>query len=180
MPYVSPASPVSGATISKSTFGDVVKADLDYLASPPACRVYNSTNITTTNNVEKVLTFNTERFDTNSMHSTSVNTDRITFAVAGLYLVSLSIEFATNGATFRYAGIRLNGVQFIAYDSWNPANISFGNGRTMTSLWKMNASDYVTAVAWQNTGGNLDVAATSAGNNFHSPEFSAVWVGLGT
>jgi hypothetical protein len=66
--------------------------------------VYNSTNITLTDNVENVLTFDTENFDTDAFHSTSSNTDRLTIpsGKGGKYLIQGQFQLSTAGATGRF------------------------------------------------------------------------------
>lgn len=173
MPYTTPAAQSSGA-VAPSSWAATVKAALDYLANPPACRVYHNANqtIATTSNV--ALAFNSERFDTDSMHSTSSLTSRITFNTAGLYLVTGQMVWVAAAAGNRQAGIRLNGTTFIGV-VLEPAAGGDTPALVVSTLYKFAVGDYVELMAFQNSGGNLDVQV----NANYSPEFSAVWVGLG-
>lgn len=179
MPYVSPAAVTSGAVISKTTFGDVVKADLDYLANPPACRVFHNASQSVANGGTTTLAFNSERYDTNTMHDNVTNNSRITFTTAGLYIITANIEFAA-GTDYAnvVASIRLNGTTFIAGENngavthaASAANVS------VTTTYKFAAADYVELLASQVNGAGTARNVVTAGNR--SPEFAATWIGLG-
>jgi hypothetical protein len=58
------------------------------------CRVFNSANIATSNDVPYTLTFDSELYDTDTMHSTVSATDRITITTTGVYLVWANVAFA--------------------------------------------------------------------------------------
>lgn len=175
MAYSSPAAPVTGTTISKTTFGDVVKADLDFLANPPACRVYHNAAQSIPNVTGTLLAFNSERYDTDTMHDTVTNNSRITIKTAGLYVVTLNFTWPTNGTGERRASIFLNGATQIAFSSTSPAQITTDNGICLATIYKLAVNDYLTVQVYQSSGGALNV---NSGSNY-SPEFAATWVGLG-
>ena len=177
MPYVSPAAVVSGAVISKTTFGDVVKADLDYLANPPACRVYRSGTQSIPNTTRTAVTFDSERYDTNNMHSTSVNTNRITVNTAGLYMISGHVGFSTSTVGFRIAYIIVNGTLQIAIQSTNVRTDGFLD-MSVATTWKAAVNDYFTLEVYQSSGGAQLLGQASATDAFAS-EFAATWIGLG-
>jgi len=84
---------------------------------PPRCRLTNSANISiTTSGTAQALTFDTETYDVNGMHSTSVNTSRITVPSdgAGTYHITASVRFANNATGFREIQFRINGTTTIA------------------------------------------------------------------
>lgn len=179
MGYTSPAAVVSGAVISKTTFGDVVKADLDFLANPPACRVFNNANQSVTDATETTVTFNSERFDTDSMHSTVTNTGRITFNTAGLYVLAFC-GLWTGAADYSlvYCGFRLNGGStFIALDTRLPTTFSANFPMNLSTIYKFAAGDYVEVRAYQDNTASAARNLTVVGN--YSPEASATWIGLG-
>lgn len=67
--------------------------------------VYNSSAITLTDNVENILTFDTENFDTDGFHSTSTNTDRLTIPTGkgGKYLLQGQFQLTTAGSAGRFS-----------------------------------------------------------------------------
>ena len=78
-------------------------------ATATRCQVTNSTVQTLTTGTETVLTFDTEIIDTDTMHSTSSNTGRITVITAGDYFIGFHTSVPAYAAGDRYAYIRLNG-----------------------------------------------------------------------
>lgn len=135
------------------------------------CRVYNSSAIAT--NPSAALTFDSERFDSDGFHSTSVNPSRITIpaGLGGKYTVSAAIEWAPNSTGYRQIGFRVNGTTYIGIDIW-PAVTGGGETRQVITSppWDFVAGDYVEVIAAQTSGGSLNVTAGAA----YSPEFAIV------
>src|SRR5512139_267514 len=98
----------------------VLEQKFDRLVKPerPAfnigCRVYNNAAINIANDTVTALTFNSERFDTNGIHSTALNTGRLTCQTAGTYVITAHAAFAANATNRRQITIRLNGATIIA------------------------------------------------------------------
>jgi len=178
MPYTSPATVVTGTPIA-STWGNAVKAATDYLANPPACRVYHNTTQSATSGAALYLAFNSERFDTDTMHDTVTNNSRITFKTAGVYVVNGVVELAGDtDYTDLQVFIEMNGTTTIGFHrDLNPGTNTNVRLWTITTIYKFAVNDYVRLgiVQTNTSGGANNVNAT--GNR--SPEFSAVWVGLG-
>ena len=132
-------------------------------------RVYNSANISiTTSGTSQALTFNSERYDTDAYHSTASNTDRLTIPAgkAGNYLITAHVQFAAHGTGVRGLGLNVSGTN-IAWHT-QPTNSSGTTIMSLTSVYDMAEADYVTVVAFQTSGGSLNVEAS--GNR--SPEFT--------
>jgi hypothetical protein len=176
MAYATPRTWVSGDVLTAAQMNQDVRDNVSFLANPPACRVYNSASIVVANTTWTALTFDTERYDTAAMHSTASNTSRLTAPVAGLYLITGHIAWGNNAVGERLVAIRHN-------DATDIANVSlFGTAgstsslmKTVSTVWKMAASDYVELRVYQSAGGSLTVLFTTA----LSPEFSMTWIGLG-
>lgn len=142
----------------------------------PSCRVYNSTNFSVgTSGTDTLVTFDSERWDTSSMHSTASNTGRIYAPVAGIYDLKAHLNFAANGTGQRYAFFKVNGSRIVALTT-QPANATIITAVNPSSEVKLNAGDYVEVWAWQNSGGALNISASSE----YSPDFSMTFVGPGT
>ena len=173
MAFSTPPNFVAGAVLTEANL-DVLSDDISFLAGPPRCRVYNSANISiATSGVAQALTFNSERFDTDTMHSTAVNTSRITFTTGGTYLIGGCVAFATNATGSREIYVRLNGATVVG-DTQVPANSAVATNLSVTTLYSVSAGDYAELYATQYSGGALDVVAVG---NF-TPEFWAIWQGL--
>lgn len=134
-------------------------------------RVYNNANITISTASDTALTFNSERYDADTIHDTGSNTSRLTCKTAGKYIIVGHVEFASNATGARQVFIRLNGTT----DIGRQAYLSPGSATRfcITTIYDLALNDYIELVVWQNSGGNLDVVA--AGNR--SPEFSMQRIG---
>jgi len=160
--------------------GNTIRAsDVNLVRDPPACRVYNSANISIPHSATTAVTHDSERFDTDTMHSTSSNTSRITFTTAGLYLVGFHGRFEAGTDYSRaYADITLNGATLLARYDRRATTVDVRDpAMEVVTAYKFAAADYVEArVFHQNTAAaarNLVVSANE------SPEFWAVRVGSG-
>jgi|688.fasta_scaffold1060402_1 hypothetical protein len=85
------AGTVSAGDVYTAAAHNIIATDVNNFIVPPAARVGNTANITSyTNNTD--ITWNTETYDTDEMHSTSTNTARITINTPGIYSVLLQIR----------------------------------------------------------------------------------------
>lgn len=180
--YPNPTLATSGA--SAGTYGSATQTPqitvdakgritaVSNVAHNQGAQVYNSTDLTCTTAVDKLLTFDSERYDNDGIHSTSSNTSRLTCQTAGVYLISLNIAFASNSSGRRQGYIQLNGATLIAVDDRTAVN-GAATRLNITKIYSLSAGDYLEAYAYQNSGGNLNVSAS--GN--YSPEFSMQRIG---
>lgn len=130
-------------------------------------RVLNSANITLTTGVLKLLTFDSERYDNDTIHSTSTNTGRLTTQTEGYYTIVGNARWAANATGQRFLDIKLNGTTFIGIQSLDTTTGGFPAVTVTTTIYFLSVGDYVELHAFQNSGGNLDVV--NFGN--YSPEF---------
>lgn len=133
-----------------------------------AARAYNDASISVANTTWVALTFNSERFDTDGIHSTATNTGRLTCRTKGIYAISGTFDFAANGTGQRRTHIRLNGSTYIAGDTCE-GNASLSAILNPSTQYSLGVGDYVELMAYQNSGGALNVS--NSGANYFSPEF---------
>lgn len=176
MGYADPNSihnPATG-TVAPAAWGDQLRDNDVFFANPPTCRVYNSANESINNATDTALTFNSERFDTDTIHSTVSNTSRLTATTAGKYLIFGHAQFAPNATGTRKVFIRLNGTTNLGTievpNNGGAANVEL----PITTIYQLAATDYVELVVFQNSGGALNVNAGAS----QSPEFGMLWVSL--
>ncbi len=176
MAYTTARTWVTSEVVTASLMNTHVRDNIDFLYDRPACRVYKATDFSHTSSGSFVaITFDTERYDTDTMHSTATNTDRITFTTAGLYTVGGSVAFAADVDGIRGIRVRLNGTTELC------SQLVINSGAstvelTVETTYKFAAADYVQLVAFQTSGGTL--ALTATGNM--APEFWATWSGSGS
>ena len=173
MAWNTPKTWAVGDILTASDMNTYVRDNTDFLNAPPSARVYNDADISVANNTLVALTFNTERWDTDTIHNTSTNTNRLTCQTAGLYHIYGTVLFAANATGQRAVQIKLNGTTFIGGDMRVDAAASGGTRLTAVTEYSLSAADYVELVVFQDSGGALNV--TSAGN--YSPEFGMTYLG---
>lgn len=136
------------------------------------CRVYNSANVSLANGFNTV-TFDSERYDDGGLHSTSSNTSRITIARTGKYYISGSAAMAGSAlGAQRILRVQLNGVTFIASQEIVTLGGASQPELTVGTVYKLTAGDYVELVAFQDTGGALNLLALPN----YSAEFSVQYL----
>jgi len=97
---------------------------------------------------------------------------RLTANVAGRYQISGAVFWTGGGGTFRNVGIRLNGTTYIALLTDTP--VPTGGGQAISTLWDLNANDFVELVVEQNSGGTLQILRPPPPFTDSSPEFMMV------
>jgi hypothetical protein len=120
-----------------------------------------------------------ERFDAGTaaeQHSPADGATRLTCRVPGLYAIHGAVELAASpGGSQRAACIRLNGKTVIGgWAKCPPLGATTTVGLTPSTLWQLNAGDYVELVVFQDSGGPLQVIAEP--NAAASPELSMAFL----
>ena len=153
-----------------NTTGDVQFAK-KALFTAPGAHVYNNVNQSAANATLTILSFNSERFDTDNIHDAVTNNSRLTCQTSGVYAISASIAWAANVTGVREMGIYLNGAKISSYKL--PAASSGATEMNISALHQLNVGDYVQVYGYQTSGAALDVQYVSP----QSPEFAMVKVG---
>lgn len=124
-------------------------------------RVKNSTNQSVPNEAIKVLSWDTEVYDTNGIHSTTTNPSRFTCQTAGYYLVMAGVCFLANTNGYREVDLVMNGQYGVDSTilSLSKGHASPAESTTLVNSTPvyMNVGDYVEVIAVQNSGSSLDV-----------------------
>ena len=128
-------------------------------------RVTNSANQSIPNNAFTTLTFNTEDFDTDSIHDNVTNNSRLTATTAGKYLVYGNVRFAANATNTR--GVRFlsstlgGGVAEVRVQASSSIVVLI-----ISTVIDMAAADYIELQAYQNSGGALNSEASGGAPSF--------------
>ena len=127
------------------------------------CRVYHSVGYTIPKDVATVHPFDSERYDTDGMHSNVTNNSRITFTTAGKYSLIAVINFAgaANNVGDRTIRFRKNGTDTIAIVSV-PAlgGLNFDHEIHLATVDEFAANDYVEVLLTQGEAFDLATEAT--------------------
>jgi hypothetical protein len=136
-------------------------------------KVHNSSDISVPVSTPTLLTFDTENYDTNEMHSTSSDTSRLVATQAGAYIVTAQVTWSdVSSGNVREVRIRKNGTTIIGSIK------QFDESMTLTVQDEAVAGDYYEVLVYQNAGfpifvGSSDLAAAGS----YSPYFSMMRVG---
>jgi hypothetical protein len=145
---------VSGGGGSSVSLGSSTPSDEVRLNNP------SGTNVNLTNSTWTPITFTSEEYDSNNMHSTSSNTSRITFQKAGTYNIESMVRFnGVSTAGQRDAKIVRNSPTTCTGDEIGYAiTNAAGTGSTLLPLStteRFNAGDYIELCAYQSSGGTI-------------------------
>lgn len=137
-------------------------------------RVYHNTTQAVNTSTHTALTFNSERYDTDTVHDTSTNPTRLTCKTPGKYDIKGAVSFPDNATGVRMAYIRLNGTKILGVAEFMAVTTpSVATACTLAGSWDMALNDYVELVVWQNSGSTLTFTASDA----YQAEFSMERVG---
>jgi hypothetical protein len=146
-------------------------------AEQPRASAFNSAAQSVPNNTWTALTLNSEDFDIGSLHSTAVNTSRMTIPTSGdgLYLIIATGYFAGNATGVR--GIRLTKNGSIAASFTLSQNAGAGSFVAVlnTALLALVAGDFVEAQAFQDSGGALNVGSAVTRDQQNSLQIVKLW-----
>lgn len=143
-----PASGGGGGTLTHHA----VRATYDVPISPQ----------TIANNTATAITFNQEDYDTDSYHSTSSNTSRLTIptGLGGAKLIIGYVEWSSNATGYRALTLFKNGNTTIEQEI-TPAASGVLTCQHVMAEAVLQQGDYVELFVQQNSGGNVDIARAS-------------------
>lgn len=123
------------------------------------------------------LTFDTNQFNADGVHSTTVNAARLTAPISGLYAVHGEAVWASSGAGLQELEIYVN--NFAARVGVTELQSSTGAAEGVNALVHLNAGDYVILTArWFKNGATpTSIRGTTSETTPDSPVFDMRWVG---
>ena len=155
-----------------------LRGALAFLLDPPRCHAYDASSLALPNATTTLVTFDSEVYDTDAMHSTSSNTSRVTFTTAGLYevhyritlgggtaITQLDLMARLNAAGAPTGGTSLRTQPFESGGSLKTAELQFRRF--------FYAGDYIELFATQASGATRNLSALSLGTMVQ-----ARWVGV--
>ena len=116
----SPRTWTNGEEVLETYLDTDLRDGWRFFTNPPRVKVYNSTGQTLAGSASGInhtlMTWDTEIYDTDGMHSTSSNTGRLTAVTAGAYQVILHVNWSIDnsvsnisvGPGNRYSSVHLN------------------------------------------------------------------------
>lgn len=173
MTYTTPVTGTVGYPTGASVWNAGVRDNMEFLARKPLCKVRATVAQTLTSGAFAALLFDTEDVDDPAgSHSTTSNTDRIVAPVAGWYRVTAHVEFAANATGNRFLRVRRTvAVGGVTTDFRLDAKVTMGGAQGVdlggTEVVQIaTAGDYLTVMARQDSGGNLDTVVAESTPSF--------------
>ena len=110
MTYTAPTTFAVGDEFTASWQNTYIKANLDFLATPPSVRATASSTTAIANSTWTLIAFDGETWDwpTTAMHDNSTNNSRLVAPVAGKYQVTAFSAWTANATNARYLMLRKN------------------------------------------------------------------------
>jgi hypothetical protein len=85
---------VAGVKMAATALTAGITAALSWcLTDYPRCRVWQSTNLSMPSATVTLVTWDSESYDNDTMHSTSSNTSRLVATTSGLYEIFINLQF---------------------------------------------------------------------------------------
>lgn len=157
------AAAISHSKLANATAGYILRANGSGVitAAPattpvvPAARAASSATTTVPDSTSTAIALAGETYDTDGMHSTSVNTSRMTIVTTGLYRFAGEASFPIHGAVGTpraIASIRINGSGTLAQNQgdYNTAAVTVN----VSGEYTFTAGDYIELVAFHDSAAN--------------------------
>lgn len=161
----------TGESLVGGNLSNVVVAASPSCKENPAVRAWHSVGQGVSSQVVTFLAFDSENFDTDTMHDLVTNNSRITFTTAGKYQITGCVEWDSNATGLRELFVEKNALTRIADDLRNNSGGTFSTRECLsTTVYSFAAGDYVRLGVFQDSGSTLNVTRVSD----TSPLFSAV------
>ena len=146
---------------------------VDRVISPSYCATYqNSAQSIPGDGSDNAVLFDTNVNDADGLHSTSVNTSRITAKKAGKYLFTATVQWNGLGATHRNLALWKNGINtgtkltLLNTQDAYAGSINAANG--VVAQVDMANGDYVEVSVFQSSGGSVSLLTSNQSTSFQA------------
>jgi hypothetical protein len=184
MPYSDITTRSAGYKVLASDFNDLVngvnRANSGTASVGRSAVMATSTSTTSlATGTWTLMTFASEEYDTQSSHSTSSNTGRLTANETGLYqvhgMVTMDYHTSKNMAGLQLrknaAGSSTGGTLIAQSTTMISDNSLIITAATINTMIRLTSSDYVELFVVQNSGGSLALKGTTLNHRF-----GAIWL----
>lgn len=146
---------VTNIAPSKNAVYDKVQTIIS--AYTEGARVYNDAHILLSDDTWTLLTFNSERYDTDDIHSIVSNTGLLVCKTAGVYEISASVRFQANATGVRYLSIWHSSGVHIVRQSLLTNDATHDTWMNSSTQYDLAVDESVAVYVYQNSGGDLYV-----------------------
>ncbi len=160
MAYTVPTTRANGFVVGATEWNADIVENIKFLADPPRASAYRTTSLSIPDVSETILTLPSEHWDTDSMHSTSVNTGRFTCNTAGVYLVRMNVMYAASTG-YQVIQMYLNGTAGTFQCQSESKTVAVATTLICEKEVALAVGEYIETTAYQNTGGAVNVLTGS-------------------
>lgn len=146
----------------------------DINAQIQGAQVTHNTDQGVNNATKTTLVFNTESWDTDSIHDNVTNNSRLTCKTAGIYAITCSVQMEADVDGDRIMYILVNGID-ICMENSPPEQELYTHIMHIDTIWELDVDDYVQIAVYQNAGQVIDIYADT-----FSPFFTMQRIGDAT
>jgi len=148
-----------------------------FISGQARCSAFHNTTQSLTDSTETALSFNSEDFDVGTLHDTSTNNSRITVPAsnAGVYLAVGAAGFAPSATGLRYIVLRKNGTTKLAMVTMPSNTAGSGTIIQVSACLSLAVADYIEVIAFQSSGGALNVGHATAREQQNSLQLVRIW-----
>lgn len=138
-----------------------------------AVSAFDSGDTAVPNTTNTVLPFDSENFDTDGMHDNSTDNSRITIQTSGTYIFGFDGRWENDGSGFRRIQLRKNGSTIVGEQHTENVGGSIEMYQCVTfPIQEAVATDFFEILAFQNSGGALDMEAATPDPTFWAHRLS--------
>ena len=172
--YPNPALADASITSAKIAAGAVGVSKFGVIPAVRASRGDIPQAIPTGGTVKDVA-FDTETFDTASLHSTTTNNHQLIAPVAGVYQITGNVRWEGNATGTRFVDIATTPGGRIA-SVWSAPPSTFNTDQSISATYGLSAGQPVSLQVFQNSGVSLNLVKDGTDD----PNLSMVWIGPST
>lgn len=136
-------------------------------------RAFNSANLAIVTATQTTLTYDSELWDTDGMHSTAALTNRLTCVTPGAYLIGAEVRWESNTTGYRQVFIRVTpiiGAPVVIGSRLQQAVVGNVTDMGLSAPYVLATGDYAEVLVFHTAGVNINVQAASR----LSPDFWAL------
>src|SRR5581483_3511354 len=162
MAYTTPSTFVAGNVLTAAQM-NAIQNNIRFFHGVPTASVNRNTAQSISNNTITAIQFNSEVWDSNTIWSSTAS-NKFFARTAGKYLATFSLQLTGSSAgTFRVAAIVKNATQYAETSTMmehtiGSTAIAATVALSVTGIFSMTTSDYLTAQVFQDTGGALNTS----------------------
>ena len=179
----SPRTWAAGEEVTASLVNLHLRDALNFLLNPPMVEAFNAGtgNNGLASGAWTRLTFDSESWDTDTMHDLITNPWKLTFVTGGVYEIETHVEWAANATGVRAIELEINnatgtqnGTLAIDDDRRPATSAAVATTTQIVKRYKAVAGDFASVFGFQNSGAGLNVNTGITGCRI-----SAVRIGAG-